>query len=82
ETGMINVVVHRDLHEKNREVYRGHALLVVRGLLDRRERQINVVAEEAWPLQNELPDPVKSAAARRVHQALSGFQTPKPHNFR
>jgi hypothetical protein len=40
------------------------------------------VAEEAWPLAELLPDAVKSAAARRAHEALGGWTPPEAHNFR
>jgi DNA polymerase III alpha subunit len=82
ETGMVNVVVRPQLYEERWEVYRGQALLVVHGTLDRREHQINLIAEEAWSMLDDLPDPVKSPKARRLYEALTGFQPPRPHNFR
>jgi error-prone DNA polymerase len=82
ETGTINVVVRKEIHEAHRELYRAEPFIIIQGLLDRREGQHNLVAEEAWSLLEVLPDPVKSASGRRVHQAITGLHTPRPHNFR
>lgn len=81
ETGAVNVVVRRELYEANREVYRTEPLLVVRGTLERQTSRYNLVAIEARPLTDLLPDAVKSAAARRVHQALQEWEPPRSHNF-
>ncbi|MGV3722043.1 MAG: DNA polymerase III subunit alpha, partial [Actinomycetota bacterium] len=82
ETGTINVVVRKEIHEAHRELYRAEPFLILQGRLDRREGQHNLVAEEAWSLLEVLPDPVKSAGGRRGHQAIAGLHTPRPHNFR
>jgi len=82
ETGTINVVVRKEIHEANRELYRAEPFVILQGRLDRREGQHNLIAEEAWPLVEVLPDPVKSPTSRRVHQAVTGLHTPRPHNFR
>ncbi len=82
ETGMLNIVVKPELYEAQRELYRSEPLLAVSGILERRERRLNLVAEEAWPLTDFLPDAVKSAAGRRAHEAVQGFQAPASHNYR
>ena len=82
EFGMINVVVRKELYEAQRELYRTEPLLVVAGTMDRRERGLNVVAAEAWPLTDALPDAVKNAAGQRAHAALQRFAAPPSHNYR
>ena len=82
ETGTLNVVVKPEIWENQRELYRGEPLLVIRGVLERRGFLPNLVAAEAWPLTESLPDAAKSAAARQVHQAVQAFQAPDAHNFR
>jgi hypothetical protein len=79
---MVNVVVRKELHEKYRELYRGEPLLVVRGVLENKARRLNLVAEEAWPLTESLPDTVKSAAAHRANLALQALQTPRARSYR
>ena len=82
ETGMVNVIVSPELYEAHRDLYRGEPLLAVRGVLESRARRLNLVAEEAWPLTESLPDAVKSSAARRVHEAIREFDAPEGHNYR
>ena len=55
---------------------------VVAGTMDRRERGMNVVAAEAWPLTDALPDAVKNAAGQRAHEALQRCAAPPSHNNR
>lgn len=81
ETGMVNVVVHPERFAAQRALYRMEPLLVVRGTLERRAKQPNVIAEEAWPLTEALPDAVKSETARRVHQAIGSWEAPESHDF-
>jgi hypothetical protein len=68
------VVVLPGRYEAQREWYRREPLFLIQGILERRDRQLNLVAEQVWPLTDALPDAVKSAAARRVHQALGEFE--------
>lgn len=82
EGGMVNVVVRKELYEAHRELYRAEPLLVVQGILERQTRRINLVAEEAWPLRDFLPDVVKEGPAQRVHQALAEWKAPPSHNYR
>jgi error-prone DNA polymerase len=82
ETGMLNVVVRPECYAEQRQLYRSEPLLMVRGVLEQKARRLNLVAEEAWPLTEALPDPVKSAAARRVYQAIREFEAPEAHQFR
>ena len=81
ETGMVNVVVRKELYEEHREIYRAEPLLALRGVLERRARRLNLVAEEAVPLTEALPDAMKSAANQRVHEALRDWKPPASHNF-
>ncbi len=82
ETGMLNVVVRPELLETQRVLYRTEPLLLIRGVLERKALRVNLVAQEAWPLTEALPDAVKSAAARKAHHALRTFNAPEAHNFR
>jgi error-prone DNA polymerase len=82
EGGMVNVVVRPELQAAQRELYRAEPLLVIKGVLERKALRLNLVAQEAWPLTEALPDAAKSAAARRAHDALQGFEAPDAHNFR
>ena len=79
---MVNVVVKPDLYQAHRELYRGEPLLAVRGVLERKARRVNLVAEEAWPLTELLPEPVKNRAALAAHQAIQQFEAPPSHNYR
>ncbi len=45
ETGMVNVIVLPRLYERHRALLRTEALLVVHGRLERRDRNINVLAD-------------------------------------
>lgn len=82
ETGMVNVVVRPDIYETQRELFRAEPLLMVRGVLERRDLRLNLLALEAWPLTEFLPDAVKSAAARRAATAMREFTPPPSHNYR
>jgi error-prone DNA polymerase len=82
EGGMVNVVVRPELQEQQRELWQAEMLMIVRGVLESRERRLNLVAHEAWPLTEMLPDRVKSAAARRVHESVKSLEPPQPHNYR
>ena len=46
ETGMVNVIVFPDLSDRHRVLLRTESLIVVHGRLERRDRNINVVAKE------------------------------------
>lgn len=82
ETGMVNVVVSRELYEQQRETFRTEPLLQVEGVLRRQASQLNLVAARAWPLTEALPDAAKNGATRRVHEALRDWKAPPSHNFR
>ena len=82
ETGMVNVVVRPDIYEAHRELFRQEPLLMVRGVLERRDLRLNLLAMEAWPLTEFLPDAVKSSAARRAATAIRDFTPPPGHNYR
>jgi error-prone DNA polymerase len=82
ETGMVNVVVRPELYEAHRELFRTEPLLMIRGVLERRDLRLNLLAQEAWPLTEFLPDAVKSAAARRAATAMRDFTPPPSHNYR
>jgi error-prone DNA polymerase len=56
ETGMINVIVKPDLYETNRALVRADPLLAVWGKLERKGRNINVVAER---IERVAPPPAK-----------------------
>lgn len=82
EGGMVNVVVRRELYEASRELFRTEPLIVVQGILECRSGRLNLVAEEAWPLRDFLPDVVKEGPAQRVHAALNAWKAPPSHNYR
>lgn len=46
ETGMANVIVHPDCYERHRGILRAEPLVMVCGRLERRERNINVIADQ------------------------------------
>jgi len=62
ETGLLNTIVYLDLYEKERQLVRGRALVLVEGELQRRERDggaINLVAMSIQPLGNEDGQPAQ-----------------------
>lgn len=68
ETGMTNVVVRPHLYEANRAVLRAEPLVMVWGRLERRERNINVLAERVAriappPERAETGDMARARAA-------------------
>ncbi len=82
ETGLLNVVVPPEIYAQDQQTFRLSPLVVIEGILESRTRRQNLLAEAAWPIQEFLPDPTKSAAGRRIHEALHGWAAPAAHHFR
>lgn len=74
ETGMVNVIVLPHLHDRHRALLRTETILVVRGRLERRDRNINVLADDL--AQVEMPrDAVESPEQiHRMRQAAPAGQ--------
>jgi error-prone DNA polymerase len=81
ETGSINVVVPLEQYEARRETYRQETLILIRGQMQRRERERNLVAAAVWPLTEVLPDSAKSGLGRRVGEAVGEWEGPPTHSF-
>jgi error-prone DNA polymerase len=45
DTGMTNVIIYPDCYERHRALLRAEPLVIVHGRLERRDRNINVIAE-------------------------------------
>ncbi|HJZ61774.1 MAG TPA: error-prone DNA polymerase [Miltoncostaeaceae bacterium] len=59
ETGLTNVIVRPELYDRRRAVIRAEPLLVVEGRLERRERNLNLLATDiarVEPPATDLPD--------------------------
>ncbi|MCW2926509.1 MAG: polymerase alpha subunit, partial [Thermoleophilia bacterium] len=54
ETGSINVIVGPELYKAERTVIRGEPILRVRGRIERHDRVVNLVAQEAHRLPRDL----------------------------
>jgi error-prone DNA polymerase len=52
EDGMVNVVVNPLVYQKYRQVFRLERLVVVEGTLQRRDGQLNIIADTLLPLRN------------------------------
>jgi len=73
ETGMINVIVRPEIHDRHRSLLRTETILVAHGRLERRGRNINVLAtrlERATIPATAEP----SADAHRIRQAAPAGQ--------
>lgn len=64
ETGLLNVVVSPGLWKRQRRVATHAAGLVVRGILERSEGVVNLVADRLDPLESIQPDAGAALAAR------------------
>jgi error-prone DNA polymerase len=82
ETGLLNVVVLKERFEAQRELFRVESLLLIRGTMQRRDRQRDFVAEKCWPLRVALPDAAKSRIGRQAEAAVRDWTPPPTHDFR
>ena len=74
ETGMVNVIVLPHLHDRHRALIRTEALLMVHGRLERRDRNINVLADDLSRVEMP-PDAVPSQEhVHRMRQAAPAGQ--------
>lgn len=48
--GLINVVVRPAVYDTYRAIWRGSQLLLVEGVVERREGVVNVIAIRSWPM--------------------------------
>jgi error-prone DNA polymerase len=53
EHGLLDIIVRPDVYERNRRVLHGSGLLVVVGILQRREGVVNVIAEQVAVINTE-----------------------------
>jgi error-prone DNA polymerase len=80
ETGMVNVIVRPEVYERHRSAVRADPLLIVRGRLERRERNLNVLAHRVEriepPREDREPDALPAATAElaRARAAVPGGQ--------
>lgn len=67
ETGLLNVVIKPDLYEACRDVIRSDPLLTVRGRVQNRDGNVNVLAEAVEPLRVRpaSPEPLQTRRRRR-----------------
>ncbi len=72
ETGMSNVIVHPDCYERHRTILRAEPLVIVWGRLERRDRNINVIAERIERIAPPADRTTEEAA--RVRQAVPAGQ--------
>ena len=72
ETGMANVIVHPDCYERHRAILRAEPLVMVWGRLERRDRNINVIAERIERIAPPADRTTDEAA--RVRQAVPAGQ--------
>jgi error-prone DNA polymerase len=74
DTGMTNVIIYPDCYERHRALLRAEPLVIVHGRLERRDRNINVIAERieriAAPAHRSAED---AARARRAVPAGQHF---------
>jgi len=72
DTGMTNVIVYPDCYERHRTLLRAEPLVIVHGRLERRDRNINVIAERI----ERIPPPADrtSDEAARARQAVPAGQ--------
>jgi len=72
DTGMTNVIVYPDCYERHRTLLRAEPLVIVHGRLERRDRNINVIAERI----ERIAPPVdrSSDEAARARQAVPAGQ--------
>jgi len=53
EEGMINVVVRPRVYQKYRQVFKLEPLILVEGAIQKRDKNLNIIAETLLPLRNE-----------------------------
>jgi error-prone DNA polymerase len=53
ENGMINVVVKPGIYNKYRQVFRLEPIIVVEGVIQKREENLNIIADVLIPLRKE-----------------------------
>ena len=71
EQGLVNVVLKPHVYEKYRYVARMEPLIVVEGLLQKKDGTVNIVAQHLIPLRQESDR----------QRALSPLPAPKARNF-
>jgi error-prone DNA polymerase len=74
DTGMTNVIVYPDCYERHRAILRAEPLVVVRGRLERRDRNINVIAERIEriaPPADRTPDNISDAGVADSARCVS-----------
>ena len=71
ESGVVNLVVPRQVYERFRALVRSAPLLGARGRLERREGIVNVVVAEVWELEGTEPPPSPARPDRREPPAGS-----------
>jgi error-prone DNA polymerase len=74
DTGMTNVIIYPDCYEHHRALLRAEPLVIVHGRLERRDRNINVIAErieKVAPAADRTAD--EAARARRAVPAGQHF---------
>jgi error-prone DNA polymerase len=54
EDGMVNVVINPLVYQKYRQVFRLEPLIVVEGTIQRRDGQLNIIADTLLPLRDEM----------------------------
>ncbi|HWH15604.1 MAG TPA: error-prone DNA polymerase [Miltoncostaeaceae bacterium] len=85
ETGMTNVIVRPELYERHRAVLRAEPLVLVWGRLERRDRNVNVLAERveriAPPPERRVPDAGTGGAAREQAMARARAAVPAGQSF-
>jgi error-prone DNA polymerase len=72
DTGMTNVIVYPDCYERHRTLLRAEPLVIVHGRLERRDRNINVIAERIERIAP--PADRTSDEAARARQAVPAGQ--------
>ena len=68
ETGTVNVVVKPDVYERHRAIARADPLLLVRGRLERRERNLNLVAHRLERVDSRRRDTPAEEESMQMHR--------------
>ena len=84
EFGLVNVVISPSLYEKRRTVVRGEPLILLRGTVQHRDGNLNLIAEEALPLIDFLCDSEPGAVRNPSFAFLEDLRraTPAAHQWR
>ncbi len=80
ETGMVNCIVRPDVYERHRAQVRADPLLLVRGKVERRERNLNVLAYEVRAI-TPPPDAVETTADDAPDLARMRAASPGAQHF-